>query len=297
MNTMDWRGVIDAHSPLISAEQLRKLLGAPDVKVFDVRGTWSTPERALPEDYAKGHIPGAAFLDWTEHFIAQDVAPGLADIADEDLAKRSFVTLGVNARDLVVLYDSSSHMQAGRIWLAMRHWGVTNVRVLNGGWAHWSAQGLPISSELTVYAPGTLVPKLNAGLKIDLDGFLAQKDTACVIDARGPSNFAGKPEDPRTGHIPGAFNVPFSAMLDPDTGLFLGDNDIKATLSELAPAWKTMPLIASCGSGYAATVILLALHQIGAVGTLFDGSFAVWKQDPARPVAQSVPAKRRTDNQ
>ncbi|WP_299775504.1 sulfurtransferase [uncultured Tateyamaria sp.] len=291
MNSVDWRGVIDAHSPLISAEQLSRLLDAPDVKLFDVRGTWSTPARALPEDYATGHIPGAAFLDWTEHFIAQDVAPGLADIADEDLATRSFATLGINADDLVVLYDSSSHMQAGRIWLAMRHWGFTNVRVLNGGWTHWTAQGLPVSTKPTVYAPGTFAPSLHPGLKIDLDEFLDQQDMSCVIDARGPANFAGKPEDPRTGHIPGALNVPFSAMLDLETGLFLHHAGIKATLTELAPAWNAKPLIASCGSGYAATVVLLALDQIGAFGTLFDGSFAVWKQDPTRPVAQAAPAK------
>ncbi len=213
MNTMDWRGVIDAHSPLISAEQLSRLLHVPDVKVFDVRGTWSTPARALPEDYATGHIPGAAFLDWTEHFIAQDVAPGLADIADEDLAIRSFATLGINADDLVVLYDSSSHMQAGRIWLAMRHWGLANVRVLNGGWKHWTAQGLPVSTKPMVYAPGTFAPSLQPGLKIDLDEFLKLQDMSCVIDARGPSNFAGKPGDQRTGHIPGELITRQSSLL------------------------------------------------------------------------------------
>ncbi|WP_299551809.1 sulfurtransferase [uncultured Tateyamaria sp.] len=182
-------------------------------------------------------------------------------------------------------------MQAGRIWLAMRHWGFTNVRVLNGGWIYWSAQGLPVSREPTVYALGTFAPTLNAGLKIDLDGFLAKQDAACVIDARGPVNFAGKPEDPRTGHIPGALNVPFSAMLVSETGLFLENDGIKAALTTLAPEWATKPLIASCGSGYAATVILLALKQIGASGTLFDGSFAVWKQDPTRPVAQAASPK------
>lgn len=128
--------VADNHSPLISAEQLAALLDDPSVKVFDVRGTWATPARALPEEYAEGHVAGAAFLDWTKHFNAQDVAIGLAPIANETEARQSFEGLGINRDDLVVLYDASSHMQAGRMWLAMRHWGFSNVRVLNGGWKY-----------------------------------------------------------------------------------------------------------------------------------------------------------------
>ncbi|WP_415402162.1 sulfurtransferase [Tateyamaria sp. SN3-11] len=256
--------------------------------MFDVRGTWSTPARALPEDYARGHIQGAAFLDWTKEFIATDVPPGLAPIVDKDGARRSFARLGINPGDLVVLYDASSHMQAGRIWMAMRHWGFTNVRVLNGGWKFWSCQDLPVSTELTAYDTGSFEPSLQSGLMIDLEAFIDRQSTACVIDARGPANYAGKADDPRTGHIPGALNVPFSAMLDPDTGLFLDEHGIRAALDDLAPDWKSKPLIASCGSGYAATVVLLALELIGENGALFDGSFAVWKQDPARPVEQSA---------
>lgn len=286
---VNWRGVVDDHSPLISVEQLTRLLDASNVKVFDVRSTWSTPARALPDDYRSGHIPGAAFLDWTAHFIAQDIAPGLADIADAEGARRSFQALGINKDDLVVLYDASSHMQAGRIWLAMRHWGFENVRVLNGGWPHWQAQGLPVSTTPTAPATGSFEPELRDGLKIDIDAFLGQQQTACVIDARGPVSFAGTPDDPRTGHIPGAVNVPFSALLDPETKVFLGPDGIKTALDTLAPEWDKKPLIASCGSGYAATVVLLALAQIGKTGVLFDGSFAVWKQDPDRPIAQLAP--------
>ena len=289
MNTRNmWEGVVDRHSPLISASQLNALLDAPDVKVFDVRGTWSTPARALPEAYAEGHIKGAAFLDWTKEFIATDVAPGLAPIADEEGARQSFQHLGINPDDLVVLYDASSHMQAGRIWIAMRHWGFTNVRVLNGGWTYWSEQGLPVETTPNTYEEGTATPRLQKGLTLDLEAFIVQQSDACVIDARGPANYAGKPDDPRTGHIPGAVNVPFSAMLNADTGLFLDPDGIRETLDRLAPDWSSKPLIASCGSGYAATVVLLALDLIGEGGTLFDGSFAIWKQDPSRPVSQSM---------
>ncbi len=273
--------------PLISADELNAIIDAPNVKIFDVRGTWASPARALPDDYDAGHIPGAIFLDWTQHFIAQDVAPGLAPIADEAEARASFAALGISEGDLLVLYDASSHMHAGRIWLAMRHWGFDNVRVLDGGWTNWKSRGMQVSTVSSMLEAGGFVPKHVAGLKLDLEEFLRLQNDACVIDARGAANYAGNADDPRSGHIPGAFNVPFSAMLDPDSGTFLDNDTIVRVLDERAPGWATKPLIASCGSGYAATVVLLALAMIGKTGILFDGSFAVWKQDPDRPVAQS----------
>ena len=273
--------------PLISADELNAIIDAPNVKIFDVRGTWASPARALPDDYDAGHIPGAIFLDWTRHFIAQNVEPGLAPVAGKAEARESFAALGINEGDLVVLYDASSHMHAGRIWLAMRHWGFDNVRVLDGGWNNWKSRAMQVSTVSSMPEAGGFVPKHVAGLKLDLEEFLRLRNDACVIDARGAANYAGNADDPRSGHIPGALNVPFSAMLDPDSGTFLDNDTIVRVLDERAPGWATKPLIASCGSGYAATVVLLALAMIDKTGILFDGSFAVWKQDPDRAVAQT----------
>ncbi len=280
----------DSHSQVISADTLSGLLGEPAVKIFDVRGTWTTPARALPEDYAAGHIPGAVFLDWTEHFLQQGVAPGLAAVSDEAGAAKAFQTLGINEGDLVVLYDNYSHMFAGRLWWAMRYWGFDRVRVLDGGWNHWQAQGLPVSTEPAEPAPGSFQPKRHDDLIVSLDDFIAAKDESCVIDGRGVKSFAGNPESPRTGHIPGSLNVPFSAVLDADSGLFLQSEGLSRALDERAPQWRETPVITTCGSGYAATVILLALSQLDRPARLFDGSFAIWKQDPDRPVSQSAEA-------
>jgi thiosulfate/3-mercaptopyruvate sulfurtransferase len=283
------RELIESDSWLIEADQLEGLLGEPSVKVFDVRGTWSTPARALSEDYAAGHIPGAVFLDWTAHFIEQGVALAAAAVADEASAKQAFKTLGINEGDLVVLYDDNSHMFAGRIWWAMRYWGFAGVRVLNGGWKNWSAQKKPISNESPQIAPGTFQPRVQENLLVGLDAFIKEKDGSCVIDGRGANGFAGNPDDPRTGHVPGSLNVPFSAVLDADTGLFLDRETLSRVFDERAPEWHEAPIITTCGAGYSATVILLALSQIDRTGRLFDGSFAVWKQDPDRPVSQSKP--------
>ncbi len=282
------KDAIAGHSALLSTEQLEDLLEEQGVKVFDVRGTWTTPARALPEDYAAGHIPGAIFLDWTKHFLEQGVAPGLAAVADKAGAAQAFRALGINEGDLVVLYDDYHHMLAGRIWWAMRLWGFAEVRVLNGGWSHWSAQKKPISTEVPKTTPGTFQPRKQEGLFVSLDTFLKTKDQNCVIDGRSAEGFAGKSDDPRSGHIPGSLSVPFRAVLNADSGLFLDPQALSQLFDAEVPQWRDRPIITSCGSGYAATVIMLALIELERPSSLFDGSFAVWKQDSDRPVAQSV---------
>lgn len=276
-------------SPLVSAQEVLGLLDQPHIKLFDVRGTWSSPARAQPETYAAGHIPGAAFLDWTTEFVEQGVRIGLADVCDEAGARESFRRLGIDDGDLVVLYDDYHSMQAGRIWWAMRYWGFESVRVLDGGWSNWKASGLPQSVQPRAPArDGSARPRRQDRWRVDLDGFVATHHAACVLDARGPVSYAGDPDDPRSGHIPGALHVPFSAVLDPDSGCFLDAPDLQRVFDDAAPDWRSARIITSCGSGYAATVLLLALGKLGVASTLFDGSMAAWKADPDRPLRQGT---------
>ncbi|MEP2978213.1 MAG: rhodanese-like domain-containing protein [Lentilitoribacter sp.] len=279
--------VLESTSPLISAEQLVDLLSNPRVKVFDVRGTWASPPRALPEEYHAEHIDGAAFLDWVTTFNEPNIPIGQASIIDEVGATIAFERLGINADDLVVVYDDYSHMPAGRIWISMRHWGFKNVRVLNGGLGYWKSQGYPTSQEVPQLAKGNFKPALIEGLKIDIDEFLERQLHSRVIDGRGPVGYAGNADDPRSGHIPESINVPFSVLLDPDTGLFLDAERLSNALVERAPDWKEASIITSCGAGYSATVVSIALEILGKPATLFDGSFAIWRSDPNRAVDQS----------
>lgn len=275
-------------SPLINAEELRPRLGHRSLKLLDVRGTWSTPARSIAEDYRAGHLPGAVFLDWTKEFLEQGVPLNLASVAPDDQAAASFASLGVDDGDMVVVYDDNHHMFAGRIWWAMRHWGFDNVRVLNGGWRHWSAQGLPTSTDVPRGTRGSFRPQRNGALRVSLDEFIAARTEACVLDGRGPAGYAGKPEDRRSGHVPGALSVPYSALIDDATGLFLDDTGLRTQFDERAPGWADRRIIASCGAGYSATVAMLALSKLGVESSLFDGSFAAWKQDPTRPVEQGL---------
>ena len=211
----------------------------------------------------------------------------LAPVATAEEAAASFERLGVSADDRVVLYDDYHHMMAGRVWWAMRYHGFRNVQVLNGGWGRWIGQGFPTERDASVAAAGSFKPVVQDDLRITVDAVLAAKDVACLLDGRGPVGYAGDPDDPRTGHIPGAINVPYNAMLDENTGLFLVDDALAAVFDREVPDWRTTRVISSCGSGYAGTVLMLAMAHLGVASALYDGSMAEWKQDPSRKIAQS----------
>lgn len=276
-------------SPLISAFELNELAGHPEVKIFDVRGVWGRP--SLHDEYLAGHVPGASFLDWRDEFVEKKVPINLASVADAEGAQQSFKHLGINEGDTVVLYDDRYHLFACRIWWAMSYWGFdsSKVKVLDGGWSHWKSLGLPASTEshIAISAGNFQVRYNDNALRIGLDEMIVARKDSCVIDARSESGFRGNADDPRSGHIPGSINIPYTSVLDENTGQFLDPDSIVATLNQLAPRWRQSPLVSTCGAGYAASVLTLALRLAGGNARLFDGSFSVWKQDLSRIVEQT----------
>ncbi|MEN0001307.1 MAG: rhodanese-like domain-containing protein, partial [Pseudomonadota bacterium] len=95
-------------------------------------------------------------------------------------------------------------------------------------------------------------------------------------------------EGMRSGHMPGARNVPY-ATLAPD-GRFLDLDGLRHTLSE-AGIDPAKPVVTTCGSGVTAAVITLALASLGHEDTrLYDGSWAEWGARQDTPV-ETGPAK------
>jgi thiosulfate/3-mercaptopyruvate sulfurtransferase len=108
-----------------------------------------------------------------------------------------------------------------------------------------------------------------------------------LVDARGKGRFEGEP-DPRPGvapgHIPGARNLPFSALYRED-GRLKSVDELRQ-LFEQAGVPPGEPFVATCGSGVTANSLIFAAHLLGNDSVrLYDGSWSEYGADPATPKA------------
>ncbi|TIS06722.1 MAG: sulfurtransferase, partial [Mesorhizobium sp.] len=99
-----------------------------------------------------------------------------------------------------------------------------------------------------------------------------------IADARSPGRFAGTDPEPRpgvrSGHMPGARNVPVAALAE--NGELLPKDRLRMVIEE-AGIDLTKPVVTSCGSGITAAAITLALETLGHTDNrLYDGSWTEW---------------------
>jgi thiosulfate/3-mercaptopyruvate sulfurtransferase len=269
---------------LVSTQWLADHLGEADLTIID--SSWHMPAsgRNGREDYLQAHIPGARFLDIDAVSDRANPAPHMLPTA-EDFA-RAMEELGVSSDDRIVVYDNSPIRTAARGWFMVRHFGVREVAILDGGFQKWIAEGRPTQS-------GEQEPR-NARFQTAERGDVVTKQQILggielpIVDARGAPRFEGSEPDPRpgvaAGHIPGARNVPFSALYNED-GTFRSREELERLFEEGGVDAK-QPFVASCGSGVTANSLLFAAYLLGNDETrLYDGSWTEWGADPATPKA------------
>ncbi|GGS50969.1 sulfurtransferase [Actinokineospora fastidiosa] len=276
-------------APLVTPAELVSLLDGPLAPVLlDVRWRLGGPP-GRPE-YLAGHLPGAAYLDLDTELAAPPGPGGRHPLPEPAVLERALRAAGVRADHPVVVYDTDNAMAAARAWWLLRWAGHDRVAVLDGGYAAWTAAGLPVSVGEESPEPGDLTVRPGGMPVLDADEAAALARDGVLLDARAPERYRGdvEPIDPRAGHIPGALNAPFAANTDPD-GRWRPPAELAERYTALGVTAGT-PVGAYCGSGVSAASVVLALEAAGitsptAPAALYAGSWSHWCVDPDRPVA------------
>ena len=268
-------------TPLITPAELAAVLG--EVTVLDVRWRLAGPPGA--ESYAEGHIPGAVFCDLDADLAAPPGAGGRHPLPETEAFQAAMRRLGVSGSRPVVVYDDADSTAAARAWWTLRYFGHEDVRVLDGGYRAWTAEGRETSTERTSPPPGdfTARPGGMPALTAEEAGELARR--GILLDARAAERYRGEvePVDPVAGHIPGAVSAPTTENVGAD-GRFLPRERLRERFAALGVAPGT-PVGAYCGSGVTAAHEVLALTLAGIPAALYVGSWSEWISSPDRPVA------------
>jgi thiosulfate/3-mercaptopyruvate sulfurtransferase len=202
--------------------------------------------------YLAGHIPGASFLDVDADLAAPAGARGRHPLPEPGNFAFAAGRAGIGDGVFVVAYGNMGG--AERLWWLLRHFGHDDCGVIE-----FDAWHGPLRSGEETVEPWAFTLRTRGDDTIEADELARRRRELVVVDARVPPRWRGEdnPIDKNPGRIPGALNAPWN---------------------EPVPDLPGGELVAYCGSGVTATVVLHRLHLAGREGRLYPGSWSEWEQ-------------------
>ena len=274
----------------VSADWLQEHYNDERLQVLDARLLPPGMEavRDIQAEYLAGHLPDAPYFDIEALSDYTSPYPHMLPRAESfAVAMRE---LGVSSDKHLVVYDEGNLFSAPRAWWMLKTFGVAQVSILAGGLQGWKESGFALATgevnlpegEFEAHADESRVKRLTDVLLISHEG------GAQIIDARPANRFNAEVDEPRPGlhrgHIPNSLNVPWNSLVE--QGKLKPEAELQTLFAD-AGVDITQPVVASCGSGVTAVVVILALTALGARDvTLYDGSWGEWGSRDDLPIAK-----------
>ena len=274
----------------VSADWLQEHYNDERLQVLDARLLPPGMEavRDVQAEYLAGHLPDAPYFDIEA--LSDHTSPYPHMLPRAETFAVAMRELGVSSDKHLVVYDEGNLFSAPRAWWMLKTFGVAQVSILAGGLQGWKEAGFALAAgnvnlpegEFEAHADESRVKRLTDVLLISHEG------GAQIVDARAANRFNAEVDEPRPGlhrgHIPNSLNVPWNTLVE--QGKLKPEAELRRLFAD-AGVDITQPVVASCGSGVTAVVLILALTALGARDvTLYDGSWGEWGSRDDLPIAK-----------
>lgn len=281
--------VAHAEIGIISPTAAHQLIESKDaVKrpiVIDTRGGY--------KDYFRGHLPTAHHLNFdtlrgTDHGVPVQYLP-------DDLTKALLVRAGVDRNRTHLIYATGDSLpndeilSASMVAFVLEKFGVTDIRIVDGGLPAWKQAKLPVTQEYFGNPPGSLPEKAQPEIAIALDELLERRKRSgtVLVDARPHNEYVGNDDVwLRKGHIPGAISFHWARLMATDnTHQFRPFEKVEADL-KAAGLTPDKEIIVYCGTSREGSLLRFYLKHVAKYPNvrLYEGSwkeYVALKQHPA----------------
>lgn len=203
---------------IISVEEAATKLQQPNTIFLDTQFEFGSPDKGF-ELYEQNHIPGATYFHLDQDLSGPiEAFGGRHPIPNTVEFVAKLQSAGISNNSQVIVYDNTGGATAGRLWWLLRYFGHEQVQVLSQPLSKWIANGYQVTTTRKEHAQGDFTPSIQEQLTVDYADVLANLDNEqrVLIDARVANVYTGekKTKYKLSGHIPGAHNVFWEAILN-----------------------------------------------------------------------------------
>jgi thiosulfate/3-mercaptopyruvate sulfurtransferase len=257
-----------------------------------------------PEEYAKGHLPGAVNMRDIFSFLATSDPEGIAEL--QQTFADAFGKAGLSGKERAVVYEDAMNTgfgQSCRGYYLLKMLGYPSASILHGGLRAWEALGLPITKEVPAPAPAEFSFRADPSqVMVTKEEMLAALDDPSIVklDVRDLDEWLGESSSPygrdfcpRMGRLPGATWIEWYQMMDAEATppLFRPKEQIRSAFERVGITSDSTVYV-YCFKGARASNTYVALREAGVENVkIYFGSWNEWSRDFSLPIEEGPPVK------
>ena len=266
--------------PLLAPADLVTVIGEHDPLILDIRAPGAAAEAGT---YAAGHIAGAVNAPYA---LFRGPAENPGQVPSDAELTRVLQSLGVTAdRPTVIVHqgrDETDFGAAARVYWTLQSSGVSNLAILNGGVAAWTAAGQPLDTTPVTPVPSTIEVTFSdrwRATEADVLAVVEGEAEATLIDARPEAFWQGRQYHDaaaRPGTLPQSEFFTHSNWFQ--SGPAIVDAAAARALAEQAGYTGDETLISFCNTGHWAATNWFALSELAGIEDvrMYPESMVAW---------------------